>query len=757
MSFEYSDGRYLQPVKTFHELDIPPDPGRGFDMQCPGVRVGDTFAFFNEEKTRYAMFRFVNWFQPSPEFPAVAQFQQLVTNVGITLSMWQIGELNRLRRIRPVSGKGAAARNLPGAAATVTEDQRKAAHRRMAYVDACYLRMIELRARELTRKQRADVIAEVAKEINDPKLPCVNSVYNWINRDKSGGRFDRLLNFVRQGNSGNYGPRDGSEVVRAMQEAVNLAVQAGGQWGMVQAILMALAQPDGDFHHIRDLLLNEDGTCRHSDRTIQRRLHDLNEYERDALDFGRDYAETKHMIRLRQVRPNAPLEIVDVDHAVMNIVGIDPELAIAYGRPHILTFRDRHSGIVIGFSISFQPPSYESFFEGLQHMLFEKSIDPLSGAMYPWWGHPLKLGTDNAKHLIGLNLTESLKELGIQTVAYRPARGWEKGAEEHLFHILDRAVANRLPGATGHSIVERMKYDEEMQKAMPKMTLPQIRGYLTYYFAYIHHLKPTQGLGELATFQGIPDELWREGIKRAPEPPLIDPEIFVRIAGQFAEVSLNAKKGFVWDHITYVSPELLFLSTQRASKGRKFKARRSPWNLGVAWIQDPYAKTERWLEVPAAPADQPYANGLRYYEHRWIRKYLREKMKKAANSANLLLAKMELAKSVIKAHQAHGTIKTGRKLAALYERTVGKFAMSRRYTMANANFGEDYTDLANPAIHEAPPVLSSRAGLLVPFQTPNPKEDQPSVQAANPRKQHETVVSPDADFDDFDEFGGWLV
>lgn len=177
MSFEYTDGRYLQPVKTFYELDVPPDPGRGFDMQCPDLRVGDTFTFFNAEKTRYAMFRFVNWFQPTPEFPAIAQFQQLLTNDSITLSIWQIGELNRQGRIRPVSTKGAAGRNLPGAAASVSDQQRKSAHRRMAYVDACHLRMIELRTRRLTRKQRGDVIEEVAKEIKDPKPPCVNSVY----------------------------------------------------------------------------------------------------------------------------------------------------------------------------------------------------------------------------------------------------------------------------------------------------------------------------------------------------------------------------------------------------------------------------------------------------------------------------------------------------------------------------------------------------------------------------------------------------
>ncbi len=754
MSFQFEDGRYLQAIKTFHDLDIPPDPGHGFHMQPVDVQVGTTFALFDDRKARYGMFRFIKWIKPTPGYPAVAEFQQLVTNVSVTLTCWQIHTMVEHGRMRPLSADGGR-RNLPGAAATVTEEERKGAHRRMAYVDACYLRMIELRVRELTRKQREQVIEDVALQIGDQKKPSISSVYNWVIRDKKGGRFDRLLNFVRQGHSGNFGPREGSEVVRAIREAVNLAVQAGGQWHMVQAILMAMAGPDGDFFHIRDNLLNEDGTCRLSERTIQRRLRELNEYERDVLETGRDYAEMRHMPRLRQVRPDAPLDIVDVDYAVMNIVVIDPELAIAYGRPHILTFRDRFSGVVVGFSISFQPPSYESFFEGLQHMLFQKSRDLLSGAAYPWWGRPLKLGTDNAKHLIGLNINESLRELGIQTVAYRPARGWEKGAEEHLFHILDRAVPARLPGSTGRSVADRMKYDEELQKAMPKMTLPQVRGYLTYYLAYIHHLKPTQGLGELATFKGVPADLWNDGISRAPAAPLIDPEIFVRIAGQFSEVSIS-KKGFVWDDITYVSPELLFLSTQRASKGRKFKVRRSPWNLGVAWVQDPYAKTERWIEVPAAPADQPYANGLRYYEHRWIKKYLREKWKQAANAKNLLAARTELAKAVVGAHKAHGTIKTGRKLAALYEQTVAKFAMSRRYVLGTSEFGPGHVDLASPLVQEAPPPLSIRAGLVMPFEMPDRKTHTPSTLPGSPGAPKGADVPLEAD-DDVDPYGGWLV
>lgn len=130
-------------------------------------------------------------------------------------------------------------------------------------------------------------------------------------------------------------------------------------------------------------------------------------------------------------------------------------------------------------------------------------------------------------------------------------------------------------------------------------------------------------------------------------------------------------------------------------------------------------------------------------------------MKKAVNASNLLFAKVELAKAVVKAHREQGTIKTGRTLAALYAQTVGKFAMSRRYTMANTEYGEDYTDLANPAKQEAPPALSSRAGMTVPFVMPNPKDHEPSLlQETQTESKDASIASSDINFD---EFGGWLV
>ena len=75
--------------------------------------------------------------------------------------------------------------------------------------------------------------------------------------------------------------------------------------------------------------------------------------------------------------------------------------------------------------------------------------------------------------------------------------------------------------------------------------------------------------------------------------------------------------------------------------------------------------------------------------------------------------------------------------------------------MAPAEYGEDYVDLANPAVQEAPPLLSSRAGLVVPFDMPDAKVHQPSVvPGTQTRSDNVATASPDIDFD---EFGGWLV
>ncbi|OWK23998.1 hypothetical protein AJ87_26915 [Rhizobium yanglingense] len=107
----------------------------------------------------------------------------------------------------------------------------------------------------------------------------------------------------------------------------------------------------------------------------------------------------------------------------------DDERGIGFGRPDLVLFRDRHSGIVIGWGYQLGPPSLETFLEGLLHAILPKDAGDLPpGVSYPWHGLPIMLGVDNAKHLIGMPAREAAIELGFQITPYRPGHPWEKGA-----------------------------------------------------------------------------------------------------------------------------------------------------------------------------------------------------------------------------------------------------------------------------------------------------------------------------------------
>ena len=433
------------------------------------------------------------------------------------------------------------------------------------------------------------------------------------------------LDFFETTSKGNrrlhYGPTTNDAIVDAAQEAV----AARGDWKTIRALLEKWSKLGGRYYHMRERLVDEDGLCAINDRKIQRVLHDMNRYVHDFLEYGPDYAERKYMHVIRQVRPTAPLFIVDVDHSTLDMTVFDHEFPIAFGRPDLLLFRDRFSGVIIGYSISFNSPSYATFLDGLRHMMFEKDPASGSGFAYPWWGRPLCLGIDNAKHLLGINARAAAQELGFIPVAYRPGRPWEKGALERLFGILGMRITHRLPGSTESKPENRDDYDDEKDMAKPILSLQELKGFLDYYFSYIHHRQPTQGLDELASLQGIPADMWEQEIANAPQAPLLDPDIITRLAGDVGTVAIRGDS-IQWDHIIYTCAELLVLTTNPGHiKRGKYNARRNPSDLGSIDIEDPYSKPTRWIKVPVCDAQASYANGLRLHVHRAIVKHKRER------------------------------------------------------------------------------------------------------------------------------------
>jgi len=718
-----------QKIKTYHELELPPDREDAPRIQSWDFKERQQFFILNPRRTRYGVFSFGGNLQAAHDSAAQSEFIHVGTNDRIYLSDWQVSELARNKRIRPVTGPVDGARNLPGSSFALKPTQREKAEKKLAYADGFERFMRDNDLRAMSDEQKAEVIRKVAAEIGDDKPPGRSGWYKIIKIARTGNQYDRLVSFADNNEAkGNRTIRYGRAINDVIIDAAQEAVAARGDWKTIRSLLEKWSKFGGRYYQMRERIVDEDGLCAISDRKIQRVLHDMNRYVRDFLEFGPDYAERTHMHVIRQVRPEAPLFIVDVDHSTLNVVVFDDEFPIAFGRPDILIFRDRFSGIIVGYSISFNSPSYSTFLQGLQHMMFEKDPRTTSGFAYLWWGRPLCLGIDNAKHLLGMNARAAARELGFIPVAYRPGRPWEKGATERLFGILGKRITHRMPGSTESNPDSRDDYDDDKDMARPVLSIQELKGFLDYYFCYVHHRQPTQGLDELASLQGIPAHVWERNIANAPQAPLLDPDVFTRLAGDVGTVGIG-HAGIQWEHLIYDCPELLVLTTNPGhAKGRKYNARRNPADLGSIEVEDPFSKPTRWITVPVCDAQASYAIGMKLHVHRAIVKYKRDQAKKADRDLQLREAKQEMEAALVELHAQRKKHRTATLLARFYDANVRKAERSRTVEMGRVAYTEGRLDLASLPERDPPPRISSRAvGVMPAAREPIDQQAQKAV------------------------------
>ncbi|MFD1745783.1 hypothetical protein ACFSE1_09950 [Rhizobium helianthi] len=716
-------------VKSYHELELPPDRDGGLPMQGFTMTPRSTFIVMNIRKTRYGILAYEGGFQPTQDSQPLSRFIHVGTNDVVLLSNWQLHLLQKDGRIRPVMGPDDSPRNVPGSSLNITGPKREKALRMMEYADAFEEHMREHNTWTLSDEQKATIVAEVAARIGDDNPPKRSRWYELMQTSRKGNQFDRLIAFAdNDAAKGNRSPRYGTAVNEAIKHAAHAAVAAQGDWHSIRSNLVNWAKIGKEYYHLRDQILDENGVCKIPERKLQRVLGSMNRYVYDFLHYGQEHAERVHKRTLKQIRPNAPLAIVDVDHSTFDIELIDDVYPIAYGRPDLVLFRDRCTSIRLGYGVAFGAPSYQTFLEGLKHAMFEKDPGLMNGVVFPWFGTPVTLGVDNAKHLVGLNIRAAAKEFGFRTVAYKPGHPWEKGALEVLFGILGRKLVHRLPGTTKSNPEARDKYDEEQELARPVLTVSEFMGFLNYYFAYIDHRRPTQGLGELSTFSGVPADRWEELIADAPEAPLISKDIFTRLGGDVGSVCIGTR-GIRWEYVTYQCAELIVLTTNPGHKSnRKYDARRNPDDIGSIDVKDPYSRPERWITVPVCDADAGYAVGMKLHVHRAIAKYKRQQEKDADREITLQEARAEMEASLVELHARRKKHGTAMKLARWYEGNVQKEERSRIVDMGRVEYTAGRIDLAAIDNRAPPPRISTRAIGVMPTAR-QPVEVQPRASA----------------------------
>lgn len=705
----------LREAQTVDEIgihDIPDGVGVGPE-QSFDIKDRTMFMLLDEEKRVYIPAMSNGWIPATPNTRKMLHLVHTKTNQSILLSNWKIAHLQAERRIRPLTED--TTKNLPGSSLSYRTEDIEFSDWKTQMIDAILVAEVE-RGKHLTWPQMKKVMEKLGADTGLKPLGRTQT-FERLKLDREGGQFDRLVNQMPKHRPGNRTERFHSQVYDLVREAVFEAIAALGTWKTVRAKIKILVRDGEKYEHLREQVLDEQGNFLLKQSFLGRTIKGCNLYVKDLLKHGSDFAQRKHADYLRQIRATAPLERVDADFAQFPVMIIDDELDIAFGKPWVCPLRDRFTGIPLGWSVGFGSPSFTLFLEALQHAIFEKTDLP-EGMEYPYGGFPFAVGVDNEQPLIQKDAENAARQIGYKLVEYRPGSPWMKGALERLFRTLGKAFVHQLAGATTSSPDERKKFDKEKEMAVPVLKMSEFRGFLAHYFCNIHVFEPRLGLGETNAVEAVPADLWNEHIKKAPLRPLIDRDIFARMAGLSKMVTIQSD-GTRLDFIHYSSPELFLIRTNPAHKqGKRYRFVRDAYDVGHGWVEDPYRG--KMIEVFAQGASARYASGLKLFQHRRIMDYRREQNKKLKNALDLIEAQDAMAEELLDLKRSRRKYDIARKVAQLFESQVRKFGDAKIVDMSTLRSGSDLMDLANPETTRPQPPRSTRAKAVVPTPQPEP-------------------------------------
>lgn len=678
MSIREHPGAFLNPeslpvIMTADELDLPL-PESGQFQQKYDVAAGTRYNIWSGDRMRVGYY-IVRSCLKDDRFGLVVSMDNMVTHSTIHLTTSQLVFLETHRRLRRASGKRLND-DAPGAALSVTDPRLEKGNRYLSYVAA----ILEAAGREGIEPKRGlieRIAAAHAVERGEVRPPCYNTLKTKIEQYLQAP--EDIVGALSPGvSSGNERDHFGSHIENLMADAVEKACRLDkGDWRDVKKFFLASLHERPNRHLLSTLCDHKGVLITPSDHTIQRRFGAIDKFQKALWRHGADYARKKFNIYITQALPDHPLDIVDVDFTPIDIVVVDDDRPIIYGRPHLIAFRDRKTGSILGYSISFKGASFEHFLEGLMHAISPKDMSQYPGLEWKQYGTFRRLGVDNDMALINDHVRESLAQLGIQLIEYRPGHPWEKGAVERLFQTMNQDIIHNLPGSTKGSPKERDSFADK-NSDLPMLTLSELNDFIIRYICSDYHVNPHKGLGILRTLDGIPNQLWDDGIRHSQARRPIDPDVITRMIGNTKDVSV--RDGCVWwDNLIYCHPDLIIVQADAQNRtavpgvqSTKYKAWRNPSNLDHIFLLNHH--TGQIIEVPVQEADAWYAKGLRLYQHQKVMEYLREQKRDARDFRS---AYNDFANKLEEINKVRVNRRSRQQLAKFHARATNKYRRTR--------------------------------------------------------------------------------
>jgi putative transposase len=532
---------------------------------------------------------------------------------------------------------------------TLTDAQLAEANRKLAYIDACLDgRLSDEDDNAYYEFKRSRLVLEpmikrVAASRSEKKPPHFNTVLDWIDRWLRLGELygkSALVNrhHLKGNRSPPFDPIGEIAIERGLWRWLTPNMTKEMAYAKVVSTVNAYKRKYRRYLTETELLLIETPSF----RTFQRRCSLIDKYTRDYYRKGPYYANKVHKIYRQQELPERPNQFIEVDHCTLDLENLDETARIRLGRSDLIIFRCRATGMITGYNIGWEAPSYASFVAGLRHAMYPKDMSKFPAVTEPWpcWGRIENLGVDNALHFIGDDIRDAGRELKMEKVRFRPRCPWLKGALERFFGSLNTGLVHHILGTTHSNTTKRNEHDDLGEATL---TLQEFEALLVYWIVMIHNRHGSKGLGVIRGIGDVPIRLWNEKAALHPAGPLPPPELFIALAGEW-EMRTIQNDGIVWDYLKYECPELLTLtahplhrSAREHRGGSLYKCYRDPENLVRIYVVDPYSPGNI-LIVPVTPSHFAYANGRHRHSHSIVVAEARRKVNDAIDYDELMKA-----------------------------------------------------------------------------------------------------------------------
>lgn len=372
-----------------------------------------------------------------------------------------------------------------------------------------------------------------------------------------------------------------------------------------------------------------------SERTYYNRVSALPQEDVLIARLGRESARRAVKMIKGHLPGEYPLDFVEMDHSPMNLYVIDDVALLPLGRPWLTVIKDRFSGILLGFYVSFHQTGLPSVFGAIKHSLQSHhfAYEHWPDLENPWPAHGcgVRYVSDRGADFMSQRYRNAILSLGARYEYCERRTPWLKGSVERFFLTLEQTFFEAMPGRTFASLAVRGDYDPSRDAVVRFSTLI----FLLHKWAVdYHNVLPNKRK------QATPLQLWTDGIGVAPPPYPACVDSLDIVLGQRYSGSLS-HEGVRFKWLNYAD-ETLAEILKIIGPGNKVDFVVSAEDLGAIHVRHPL--NGEYLKVPCTRPE--YARGLSLFQHAYLRKEAGERLRAATAIDTLMSSRRVMANRI---------------------------------------------------------------------------------------------------------------